>query len=93
MSLIGTSYYRTLPSLLISLRSSHSYNALLSLHSQEWRVDTINQLPEGVHPQITPEELIACDEIIRADPQVVKLAADVGLLSKLCSLGVALIWL
>lgn len=63
---------------LISHHST-SHNVFLSLHGQEWHVDEITQLPEGVHPQITPEELIACEAILRADPRVCKLAADVGL--------------
>jgi primary-amine oxidase len=62
----------------MSLRSSHSYNVFLSLQGQDWQVNTITQLPEGVQPQITPEELLACEDILRADPQVIKLAADVG---------------
>jgi primary-amine oxidase len=56
----------------------HSYNVFLSLNGQDWHVDSVTQLGEGVQPQITPEELIACEDILRADPQVVKLAAEVG---------------
>jgi primary-amine oxidase len=41
-------------------------------------MDDIEELPEGVQPQITPEELIACEDILRADPGVIKLAAEVG---------------
>jgi primary-amine oxidase len=57
---------------------SHSYNLFLSLKGQEWHVDEITQLPEGMQPQITPEELIVCEDILRADARVCELAAAVG---------------
>lgn len=41
-------------------------------------MDTLDKLPEGTQPQISPGELIECEEVIRADPGVRKLAADVG---------------
>lgn len=44
-----------------------------------WEVDTIDQLPEGVQPQISVEELLLCEDIIRADERVIKLAKDVGM--------------
>lgn len=57
---------------------SDSYNTLLSLKDGQWEVDTIEKLPEGVQPQITVEELLLCEKIIREDKRVQKLAADVG---------------
>ena len=36
------------------------------------------KLPEGVQPGITMEELTESEEIVRADPKVQKLCADVG---------------
>lgn len=41
-------------------------------------MESLEKLPEGVQPQITVEELLLCEDIIRADEQVRKLAADVG---------------
>ncbi|KAG6334290.1 hypothetical protein ID866_4805 [Astraeus odoratus] len=34
------------------------YNATVAVRDDEWKVDTIERLPEGVEPQITVEELI-----------------------------------
>ncbi|EED79256.1 predicted protein, partial [Postia placenta Mad-698-R] len=44
----------------------------------QWEVETLEKLPEGVQPQISVEELLLCEKIIREDKQVQKLAADVG---------------
>lgn len=38
----------------------------------------MDKLPEDVQPQISVEELLMCEEIIRADERVIKLAAEVG---------------
>ncbi|KAI0824402.1 peroxisomal copper amine oxidase [Trametes gibbosa] len=55
-----------------------AYNSIVSLHGQDWIVDTVDKLPEGVQPQISVQELLLCEEIIRADQRVIKLAAEVG---------------
>ncbi|KAI0710687.1 peroxisomal copper amine oxidase [Earliella scabrosa] len=55
-----------------------AYNTIVSLHGQDWVVDTLEKLPEGVQPQISVEELLLCEEIIRADERVIKLAGEVG---------------
>ncbi|KAH9847764.1 peroxisomal copper amine oxidase [Lenzites betulinus] len=57
---------------------SAAYNSIVTLHGQDWVVDVVDKLPEGVQPQISVEELLLCEEIIRADERVIKLAADVG---------------
>lgn len=41
-------------------------------------MDSLEILPEGIQPQITVEELLLCEDIVRADERVRKLAADVG---------------
>ncbi|KAG8888903.1 hypothetical protein FRB98_006445 [Tulasnella sp. 332] len=58
-----------------------NYNASLKLDpsTKAWTVEVIETLAEGVQPQITVEELIECDELVRSDPVVLKLAAEVGL--------------
>ncbi|TFY63045.1 hypothetical protein EVJ58_g3471 [Rhodofomes roseus] len=56
-----------------------SYNTVLSLKDGKWEVDTVEKLPEGVQPQISVEELLLCEKIIREDKKVQKLAADVGI--------------
>ena len=56
-----------------------AYNAIVSLHGQDWAVDTLEKLPNGVQPQISVEDLALCEEIIKRDERVIKLAAEVGL--------------
>ncbi|RPD53949.1 peroxisomal copper amine oxidase [Lentinus tigrinus ALCF2SS1-7] len=58
--------------------TGNAYNAILALNGQDWIVESIEKLPEGVQPQISVEELLLCEEIIRADERVIKLAAEVG---------------
>ena len=41
-------------------------------------MESIDQVPEGSEPQITPEELIMCEVIVRNDPKVQALAKQVG---------------
>jgi len=48
------------------------------LHEGNWVIDTYERLPEGVHPQITPEELNQADEAVRRDKKVIELAAEIG---------------
>jgi len=55
-----------------------SYNTVLALKDGVWEVETIEKLPEGIQPQISVEELLLCEDIIRADERVIKLAKDVG---------------
>lgn len=45
-----------------------------------WVLDNLDLLPEGVQPQITIDELIACEDVVRNDPTVQKLAKEVGAL-------------
>ncbi|PIL34657.1 hypothetical protein GSI_03437 [Ganoderma sinense ZZ0214-1] len=56
-----------------------AYNAIVSLHGTDWAVDTLEKLPNGVQPQISVEDLALCEEIIKHDEQVIKLAAEVGI--------------
>lgn len=60
------------------LGCSNAYSVVLALNGGDWAVETIEKLPEGVQPQISVEELLLCEEIIRADERVRKLAKDVG---------------
>lgn len=46
-------------------------------------VDKLSQLPEGVQPQISVHELASAEETVRKDPQVQKLAAELGRLLSL----------
>ncbi|TBU23317.1 peroxisomal copper amine oxidase [Dichomitus squalens] len=55
-----------------------AYNTIVSLSGQDWVVDTLEKLPNGVQPQISVEELLLCEEVIQKDERVIKLAAEVG---------------
>jgi hypothetical protein len=41
-------------------------------------VDTLDLLSESEHPQISVEELIECEEVVRDNARVQKLAKAVG---------------
>ncbi len=71
--------------------NGHAYNTIVALHGQDWTVESVQKLPEGVQPQISVEELLLCEEIIRADERVVKLAAEVG--ETMCQLSFVEVWL
>ncbi|KAH7915737.1 copper amine oxidase [Hygrophoropsis aurantiaca] len=67
------------------------YNGILSLDDGKWVVDTITLVPDGSEPQITVEELNACEQIVRNDPQVQALAKEVGVLPhQICADGWAI---
>lgn len=55
-----------------------SYNVIVAFKDDKWQVETIDKLPHGSEPQITVEELTHCENIIKADPEVQKLALQVG---------------
>jgi hypothetical protein len=59
---------------------SDSYNALVSLNKADgtWNVESLLKLPEGTQPQISPGELLECEEIVKNDPRVQELAKEVG---------------
>lgn len=65
-----SSHTRTIP------RST--YNVTLRLLEGIWSIEKYTKLPEDVHPQITPEELNEADEAVRRSPEVIKIAADIG---------------
>ena len=60
----------------------NAYHALLSLRGVTWTVDESDQLPEGVQPQLTVDELFKCEEAVQNDPVVQKLAKEVGMLRR-----------
>ncbi|KAF8204095.1 copper amine oxidase [Pholiota molesta] len=64
----------------LDLVNGRGYNATLILNPNgEWEMDTLTILPEEYHPQISPEELIACEDVVKNNPVVQKLAKDVGI--------------
>jgi len=62
---------------------SGAYNAILTLKDDgKWEVNSLNRLPEEFHAQISPEELIACEVVVKNNPTIQKLAAEVGMSSR-----------
>jgi len=57
-----------------------AYNAVIAFKDPKWTIETFEKLPEGTQPQISVQELIRCEEIVKKDPTVQKLAKDVGIL-------------
>jgi primary-amine oxidase len=51
---------------------------VITFKDAKWTVETFEKLPEGTQPQISVQELIQCEEIVKKDPTVQKLAKDVG---------------
>ena len=72
--------YLFTPWLIITYALCHrkSYNTVLSLKGCDWTVDSLEQLGDGVQPQISIEELLLCEDIIRNDERVIQLAKAVG---------------
>ncbi|TFK51348.1 hypothetical protein OE88DRAFT_1630070 [Heliocybe sulcata] len=62
----------------IDVVSGNAYNAIVAFKDGKWEVETMDLLPEGTQPQISPEELNQAEQIIRADERVQKLAKAVG---------------
>ncbi|KAF8150485.1 peroxisomal copper amine oxidase [Mycena galopus ATCC 62051] len=58
--------------------TSRSYNVILSLQEEGWKIDTFDLLEEGLQPQISIEELVNIEEVVRNDPLVQQLAKDIG---------------
>ncbi|KZV71517.1 hypothetical protein PENSPDRAFT_675329 [Peniophora sp. CONT] len=60
--------------------SGDGYNCIAALDAKtgKWAVETLTKLPVGQQPQISPGELLACEDIVRSDPTVQKLAKEVG---------------
>ncbi|KAI6164518.1 copper amine oxidase [Pisolithus thermaeus] len=55
-----------------------AYNVILALEDGEWKVESLQRLPVGTQPQITVEELVNCELVVRSDAKVQALAKEVG---------------
>ncbi|ELU40085.1 peroxisomal copper amine oxidase [Rhizoctonia solani AG-1 IA] len=53
-------------------------DVITGFKESEWVVDGTEQLPEGQMPQLSVNELIEAEQIVRNDERVKKLCADVG---------------
>ena len=60
------------------------YNVILSFNETngKWIVDCLNLLPEQLHPQISVEELVDCEVVVKNNPTVQALAKEVGEFTK-----------
>ncbi|KAG6917386.1 hypothetical protein DXG01_002765 [Tephrocybe rancida] len=58
--------------------NGRTYNTILSYQDSKWTIDTFEKLADGVHTQISVEELIEAEVVVRKSPLVQKLAAEVG---------------
>ncbi|KAJ7104589.1 copper amine oxidase [Mycena crocata] len=63
---------------IIDLVNGRAYNVILSLQEAGWKLDAFDMLEEGLQPQISVEELVNCEQVVRNDPLVQQLAKDVG---------------
>jgi primary-amine oxidase len=76
---------------VLELLSGNAYNLIVAWLDDKWVVESLDLLPEGTQPQISVEELIDCEVIVRNDERVRKLAKDVGILpEQLCCDGWAI---
>ena len=59
---------------------SEAYNTIVALDGAKstWSVESLLKLPEGTQPQISPGELLACEDIVKNDARVQALAKEVG---------------
>lgn len=57
---------------------SGAYNAILRLKDGKWAVEDVAALDKTLHPQISPEELMECEMIVRKDARIQQLAKEVG---------------
>jgi primary-amine oxidase len=58
--------------------SRDAYNSVIAFKESTWTVETFEKLPKGTQPQISVQELLRCEEIVKNDATVQKLAKDVG---------------
>ncbi|KAG5642009.1 hypothetical protein DXG03_003781 [Asterophora parasitica] len=58
--------------------NGRSYNAILSYRDSKWSVDALEELAAELHSQISVEELVDCETVVKNNALVQKLAADVG---------------
>ncbi|XP_006453965.1 hypothetical protein AGABI2DRAFT_196562 [Agaricus bisporus var. bisporus H97] len=55
------------------------YNFIVAFRNGQWEVEKMTELPQGTHPQITVQELISCEQVVKSSPLVHKVAAEIGI--------------
>lgn len=74
----GVKPARRAESSLIDTVTGEVYTISCILSGTSAEVDSCEKLPEGVQPAITMEELVESEEVVRNDPEVIRLCAEVG---------------
>lgn len=69
---------RTAEAALIDELTGTAYHIHTTITSENVEITSVEMLPKGVEPGITLEELITCEEVVKADPLVQKYAAEIG---------------
>lgn len=64
---------------LIDTLTGDVYVLTAVLKGQSAEVDSFEKQPKGVQPAITMQELVESEEIVRNDPEVIRLCAEVGI--------------
>ncbi|KAK0461561.1 hypothetical protein IW261DRAFT_1348629 [Armillaria novae-zelandiae] len=54
-----------------------AYNVILALDGGKWNIESLDKLPEGTQPQISVQELVACETIVTSNARVQQLAKEV----------------
>lgn len=57
-----------------------AYNVILSFENASWSVDSLELLKDSEHPQISVEELVEAEVVVRNNETVQQLAKDIGVL-------------
>lgn len=70
---------RRAESTLIDTPTGTVYTLTCTISSGKAEVDSFVQQPKGVQPAITMEELVQSEAVVRSDPEVIRLCAQVGI--------------
>ncbi|KAH8835989.1 copper amine oxidase [Flagelloscypha sp. PMI_526] len=63
----------------IDVVNGRCYNVILASKESDWAVETFTALAEGVNPQISVEELIEAENVVKKDPKVIEIAKELGI--------------
>lgn len=63
---------------LIDTLSGQVYVLACEIKNGQGHIDSFEEMPEGIQPAITMEELVESEEVVRNNPEVIRLCAEVG---------------
>ncbi|ORY73098.1 copper amine oxidase [Leucosporidium creatinivorum] len=64
---------------LIDTLSGQVYVLACEIKNGQGHIDSFEEMPEGIQPAITMEELVESEEVVRNHPEVIRLCAEVGI--------------